>query len=87
VYGKIQSESPKLRKLRIFLRTSCCAKSKYNGGPILEDLSVVRAGGVGGGLESAQLRSPVKNEIHRREKQHREYESWDLGHRDLNPHP
>lgn len=48
---------------------------------------MVGAGGVGGGLESAQLRSPVKNEIHRREEQHREYESWDPGHRDLNPHP
>lgn len=38
-------------------------------------------------LDGAQLRSPVKNEIHRREEQHAEYESWDPGHRDLNPHP
>ena len=76
-----------LRSLRTSLRISRCAKSKNNGGPILEELSVVRAGGVGGGLESAQLRSPVKNELHRREEQHGEYESWDPGHRDLNPHP
>lgn len=48
-------------------------KSKNNGGPILEELGVVRAGGVGGGLEIAQLRSSEQNEIHRREKQLGEY--------------
>lgn len=39
------------------------------------------------GLEIAQLRKTAQNEIHRREEQHGEYESWDPGHRDLNPHP
>lgn len=38
-------------------------------------------------MESAQLRKTAQNEIHRREEQHGEYESWDPGHRDLNPHP
>lgn len=64
--------------LRTFLRTSRCAKSKNNGGPILEELGVVRAGGVDGGLESAQLRRTAQNELHRREEQHGEYEAREV---------
>lgn len=74
-------------KLRTSLYTRDCAKPKRKDGSILEAPGMARAGGVGGGLEIAQLRSPVKNEIHRFEEQHGEYESWDPGHRDLNPHP
>ena len=48
---------------------------------------MVRVGEVMRGLEIAQLRRTAQNEIHRREEQHGEYESWDPGHRDLNPHP
>lgn len=62
-------------------------KRNATSGPVLDASGVERVRDEVGNLESAQLRSPVKKEIHRREEQHAEYESWDPGHRDLNPHP